>query len=340
MTELMLAEIAARTGGELLGDGSVRIGRMATLQEAEKGDLALVAHPKYLPYVHASRAGAFLVARQLQEGCPADRPRVVVDDPHLALTRVLAELAPEELPRPGIHPTAEVAQDAVIAEGVHVGAFAAVGSGARLGSGCIIGSHSVVGAGCTLGEGTRLHPQVTLYPGVEIGARCEVHAGARLGADGFGYAFDGQAHVKVPQIGGCLIGDDVEIGANTTVDRGSIGDTVIGSGTKIDNLVHVGHNVRIGRAVIVVAQTGISGSTVIEDGVVIGGQVGIGGHLHIGTGARVGAQAGVMGDVAAGETVSGYPARPHRESLRASAGLFRIPEILRRLKAIEKALDE
>jgi UDP-3-O-[3-hydroxymyristoyl] glucosamine N-acyltransferase len=340
MTGISLAQVAALAEGELAGGGELRIVRVATLEEAGADDLALVAHPKYLPYVHASRAGAFLVARRLSGALPGGRPRVVVDDPHLALARVLATLAPEPVPPPGIDASAVVAPGAELGEGVHLGAFVVVGEGARLAAGCVVEAHGVVGAGCRLGPGTRLHPHVTLYPGVEMGARCEVHAGARLGAGGFGYAFDGKAHVRVPQIGGCRIGDDVEIGANSTVDRGSLGDTTIGSGSKLDNLVHVGHNVRIGRGVLVVAQTGISGSTVVEDGVVIGGQVGIGGHLHIGAGARIGAQAGVMGDVEAGAVVSGYPARPHRESLRASAGLFRIPEILRRLRKLEKTIRE
>jgi len=340
MTGISLTQVAALAGGELTGDGELRIVRVSTLEEAGPGDLALVAHPKYLPYVHASRAGAFLVARRLRAALPLERPRVVVDDPHLALARVLDTLSPEPSPPSGIDATAVVAESALLGDDVHIGAFAVVGEDASLGAGCVVEAHTVVGAGCRLGPGTRLHPHVTLYPGVQVGARCEVHAGVRLGAGGFGYAFDGQAHVRVPQIGGCHIGDDVEIGANSTVDRGSIGDTTIGSGSKLDNLVHVGHNVRIGRGVLVVAQTGISGSTVLEDGVVVGGQVGIGGHLHIGAGARIGAQAGVMGDVEAGAVVSGYPARPHRESLRASAGLFRIPEILRRLQKLEKMIRE
>jgi UDP-3-O-[3-hydroxymyristoyl] glucosamine N-acyltransferase len=177
-----------------------------------------------------------------------------------------------------------------------------------------------------------------LYAGVRIGARCIVHSGARLGADGFGYAWMDGGHRKILHVGGCVIDDDVEIGANTTIDRGSIGDTVIGQGTKIDNLVQIGHNCRVGKHVIIVSQVGISGSTVVEDGAVIGGQAGVQGHVTIGSGARVGAQAGVIGDIAPGATVSGYPARPHREAMRASAALQRMPGLLARITRIEKAV--
>jgi UDP-3-O-[3-hydroxymyristoyl] glucosamine N-acyltransferase len=178
---------------------------------------------------------------------------------------------------------------------------------------------------------------VTIYPGATLGARTTIHSGARIGSDGFGYVFRDGAHQKIPHVGRCIIGDDVEIGANTTIDRGSIDDTVVGSGTKIDNLVQIAHNVRIGEKCLVIAQVGIAGSATIGDGVVIAGQAGISGHISIGAGARIAAQAGVFGDVPAGETWSGYPARPHRESLRASAALFKLAGMMRRL---EKLLGE
>jgi UDP-3-O-[3-hydroxymyristoyl] glucosamine N-acyltransferase len=175
---------------------------------------------------------------------------------------------------------------------------------------------------------------VTAYPGTRVGARVTVHAGTRLGSDGFGYVFGDGQHRKIPHVGRCIVHDDVEIGANATIDRGSIDDTVIGAGTKIDNLVQLGHNVRLGRLCLVVSQVGISGSTTVEDGVVIGGQAGVGGHITIGRGARIGGQAGVFGSVPAGETWSGYPARPHREALRAQAALFRLATLLRPLERL------
>jgi UDP-3-O-[3-hydroxymyristoyl] glucosamine N-acyltransferase len=196
----------------------------------------------------------------------------------------------------------------------------------------------VLGRDCRIGPDAVIHAQATLYDGVQVGARSVVHSGARLGADGFGYVWDGTGHRKVPQVGGCRIGDDVEVGANTTIDRGSIGDTVVEDGTKSDNLVQIGHNCRIGRHVIIVSQVGISGSTRVGDGAVLGGQAGVQGHIEIGAGARVGGQAGVIGSVAAGETVSGYPARPHREALRVQAAMMKLPELMRRLKELEKAV--
>lgn len=225
----------------------------------------------------------------------------------------------------------------MLGELVSVGDYAVVGSGVRLADGVTIGAHCVIGDDASIGERARLWPGVTIYPGVTLGARTIIHSGARIGCDGFGYVLRDGAHQKIPHVGRCIIGDDVEIGANSTIDRGSIDDTVVGNGTKIDNLVHVAHNVRIGEKCLLVAQVGIAGSATIGDGVILAGQAGIGGHLSIGAGARIGAQAGVFGDVPAGETWSGYPARPHKESLRASAALFKLAGMMRRL---EKLLEQ
>ncbi|HEU0051799.1 MAG TPA: UDP-3-O-(3-hydroxymyristoyl)glucosamine N-acyltransferase, partial [Longimicrobium sp.] len=308
------------------------------LEEAGPDDLSFVAEARYFPYIHASRAGAVLVARgaeaPLREGMTAVR----VDDPRRALARLLPALYPEAPPAPGVHPTAVVGAGASVAASASVGPYAVIGEGAAIGERARIGAHVVVGRGCVVGDDAVLHPQVTLYDGVQVGERCIVHSGARLGADGFGFVWEGGAHRKVPQVGGCRLEADVEVGANTTIDRGSIGDTVVGRGTKIDNLVMIGHNCRIGRHVIIVSQVGISGSTRVGDGAVLGGQAGVQGHIEIGAGARVGGQAGVIGDVPAGETVSGYPARPHREALRVQAAMFRLPENLKRLKEIERAV--
>jgi UDP-3-O-[3-hydroxymyristoyl] glucosamine N-acyltransferase len=193
-----------------------------------------------------------------------------------------------------------------------------------------------VGPGVEIGERCQLYPSVTLYAGAALGKRVIVHAGARIGSDGFGYVQRDGQHLKIPHVGRCVVEDDVEIGANTTIDRGSIDDTVIGAGTKIDNLVQIAHNVRIGRLCLIMAQVGIAGSVRVEDGAMLLGQVGVSGHHTIGKGARLAAQAGVFGDIPAGETWSGYPARPHKEALRAQAALFKLPRLLRR---IERLLD-
>jgi UDP-3-O-[3-hydroxymyristoyl] glucosamine N-acyltransferase len=192
----------------------------------------------------------------------------------------------------------------------------------------------VIGAGVSVGAHCHLFPGVTLYPGSTLANRVIAHAGVRIGGDGYGYVFSDGAHQKIPHVGRCLIHDDVEIGANTTIDRGSIDDTVIGAGTKIDNLVQIGHNCAIGKLCLIMSQVGLAGSTRIGDGVILGGQVGVRGHLEIGDGAKIGGQAGVFGDVPAGETWSGYPARPHRESLRASAALFKLAGMIKRLERL------
>jgi UDP-3-O-[3-hydroxymyristoyl] glucosamine N-acyltransferase len=210
-------------------------------------------------------------------------------------------------------------------------------AGVQLADGCSIGAHAVIGRGCVVGEESVIHPHATLYPAAIVGRRCVVHSGARVGKEGFGFVWHEGGHRRVEQVGGCVLEDDVEIGCNSTVDRGSIGDTVVGAGTKIDNLVHLGHNVRTGRHVIVIAQVGVSGSTRIGDGAVLAGQAGVGGHLEIGAGARIGAQAGVTADIPAGATYSGYPARPHREAMRAQAALFKLPDLLRRVRELENA---
>jgi UDP-3-O-[3-hydroxymyristoyl] glucosamine N-acyltransferase len=211
-------------------------------------------------------------------------------------------------------------------------------AGTRIGDGAFIGAGAVIGRLCRIDANAYLHPGVTLYDGVTVGARSVLHAGVRAGVDGFGYSHQDGRHVKVPQVGRCVIGADVEIGANTCIDRGSIGSTVIGDGCKIDNLVHIAHNVRLGEHCIVVAQVGMAGSTSAGRYVTFGGQAGINGHISIGDGATIAAQAGVFGDVPAGETVSGYPARPHREALRAQAGLFRLPDLMARLRRLERAV--
>lgn len=338
MPELSVAELARHVGGEAVGDLTRRLRAVASLDTATEHDLSLVANRKYLPYVGATRAGAVLVSRELVDALPPGITQIRVADAHVALRQVLMLLHPPPPHVPGIHPTAIFGADAEVGADVAIGPYAVIGRGVRLGARVQIGAHVVIGDGCEVGADTVLHPHVTLYPGVQVGERCILHSGVRLGGDGFGYAFVEGEHRKVPQVGGCRIGDDVEIGANTTIDRGSIGDTVVGRGTKIDNLVHLGHNVRVGEHVIVVAQVGVSGSSSVGDYAVLGGQVGVAGHLSIGERARLGAQAGVTTDVPAGETYSGYPARPHAEALRAQAALFRLPALLRRIRELEQRL--
>ncbi|MBB4638630.1 UDP-3-O-(3-hydroxymyristoyl)glucosamine N-acyltransferase [Longimicrobium terrae] len=335
MAELTAAEVARIAEGDLEGDGTLTLHGVAPLEEAGPGHLSFVAEARYHPYIHASRAGAVLVARDARVQLPAGMSAVRVDDPRRALARLLPLFYPETPAAPGVHATAVLGDGVVVASTATVGPYAVVGEGTRVGERARIGAQTVVGRGCEIGDDVVLHPHVTLYDGVRLGERCIVHSGARLGADGFGYVPDAAGLRKMPQVGRCILEADVEVGANTTIDRGSIGDTVVGRGTKIDNLVMIGHNCRIGRNVIIVSQVGISGSTRVGDGAVLGGQAGVQGHIEIGAGARVGGQAGVLGNVEAGATVSGYPARPHREALRVQAAVFALPKLVQRLRALE-----
>lgn len=336
--QVKVSEIATLVGGTMEGGTDPEITGAAPLDRAEAGELSFLANPRYLPYFRDSRAGAVLLT-----AADAGEPgyagaRIIVRDVHLALATLLPRLYPEIRPEPGIHPTAVVDDSAVLGAEVSIGPYVVIGRGVHLNGAVQIGAHCVIGDGCALDDGVILHPHVTLYPGVRIGARTIVHSGVRLGVDGFGYVFAEGMHRKVPQVGSCLIGADVEIGANTTIDRGSIGDTEICDNVKIDNMVHIGHNVRVGEKSVIVAQVGIAGSTTLGAGVTLGGQVGVGGHLTIGAGATVGGQAGVFGDLPGGEVYSGYPARPHKDSLRAQAGVSRLPRIIGRIKALEQAI--
>jgi UDP-3-O-[3-hydroxymyristoyl] glucosamine N-acyltransferase len=332
------SELAALVAGELAGGANPEILGVAPLDRAESDELSFLAHPKYLRYVDASRAGLILVSRALRDRLPADRPILVVDDVHRALAVFLPAMYPAKPPEPGIHPTAIIDTSATIGADVAVGPYAVIGARATIGDRAVVGAHSVIGDDAELGDDVVLHPQVTLYPGVRLGPRSILHSGVRAGVDGFGYAFGEGGHTKVAQVGGCTIGADVEIGANTTIDRGSVGSTEIGTGVKIDNLVHIAHNVRIGDHSVIVAQVGVAGSTTIGHHVTLAGQAGIPGHLEIGNGATIAAQAGVFGDVPAGATYSGYPARPHREALRMQAGLSRLPELTKRVAELEREL--
>jgi len=329
--------IAALVSGELIGDAHAAVTGVAPLDRAEASDLSILSSGKYTPMMATTKAGIVLVDPEFRDAPGAPSARIVVDKPLEKLLALLPRLYPPELPAPGVAATARIGRSVTLGKGIAIGEYAIIGAGTNLGDDVIIGSHCVVGDGVSIGNGARLWPSVTIYSGATLGARVFVHSGARIGCDGFGYVFRDGAHQKIPHVGRCIIGDDVEIGANTTIDRGSIDDTVVGNGTKIDNLVHIAHNVRIGEKCLLMAQVGIAGSVTIGDGAILAGQVGISGHLSIGAGARLAAQAGVFGDIPAGETWSGYPARPHRDSLRASAALFKLAGMMRRL---EKLLEE
>ena len=327
---LSASEIAALTGGRLVGPGTVTVAGIAPLERAGPGDLSFLAAPRYVPYFQRTSASVVLVAPSLASSEGGPETRIIVDDPYAALLVVLPVLYPQAVWEAGVHPTAVVGQGATWQEPVAIGPHVVIGRGVQLGRNVRIGAGCVLGDGVAVGDDTQLYPGVTLYAGTALGRRVIVHAGAVLGSDGFGYipGKDGEAHRKIPHVGRCLIGDDIEIGANTCVDRGSVDDTVIGSGTKIDNLVHIGHNVRIGARCLIMAQAGIAGSVQVEDDVIIGGQSGISDHLTIGRGARLLVQSGTIADIPAEGTYFGTLARPHREYLRGQLALYRLAKIV------------
>jgi UDP-3-O-[3-hydroxymyristoyl] glucosamine N-acyltransferase len=332
--------IAAAVGGAVEGDATAQVTGVAPLDRADVTHLTFLASAKYAPLAEGRELGVLLVTDELAHVGRA-RARIVVKNPHEAMLPLLPLLYPAPAHAAGIHPSASLGRGVVLGDDVSIGPGVVLGAGARLGSRTRLDAHVVVGAGVEIGEDCHVYPSVTLYPGTRVGDRVRLHAGVRIGSDGFGYVFSDGAHVKIPHVGRCIIEHDVEIGANTTIDRGSIDDTVIGAGTKIDNLVMVAHNVRIGRLCLLMSQVGIAGSARIEDGCIIAGQVGIAGHVTIGKGARLAAQAGVFGSVPAGETWSGYPARPHKEALRAQAAMFKLPSLIRALeRLVERERDD
>ena len=332
--------IAAAVGGVLEGDGTAQVSQVAPLDRAEVTHLTFLASAKYAPLAEGRELGVLLVTRELA-GIGRARARIVVGSPHEAMLPLLPLLYPAPAHVAGIDASASLGRGVVLGDDVAIGPGVVLGEGVRVGARTRLDAHVVVGAGVEIGDDCHVYPGVTLYAGSRVGDRVRLHAGARIGSDGFGYVFRNGEHAKIPHVGRCIIESDVEIGANTTVDRGSIDDTVIGAGTKIDNLVQVGHNVRIGRLCLLMSQVGIAGSVHVEDGCILAGQVGVSGHVTIGKGARLAAQAGVFGSIPPGETWSGYPARPHKEALRAQAAMFRLPSLIRALaRLVERQRDD
>jgi UDP-3-O-[3-hydroxymyristoyl] glucosamine N-acyltransferase len=333
-----LAELAELVGGQVEGDPDRAVEAIRTLDAAGPRDLSFLTHPRYRDRVAASGAGALLVGRELGADGLRGRDLLVVGDPPYALARLIALFHPAEVLEPGVHPTAILEPGCEVSPEAHVGPYAVIGAGSRIGARAVIHPHVVVGRSCSVGEGAVLHPHVVLYDRTEIGPGSAVHAGAVLGSDGFGYATHGGVHHKVPQVGRVVVERDVEIGANTAVDRATLGETRIGAGTKVDNLVQIGHNVEVGPASILCGQAGIAGSTRLGAGVVLAGQAGVSGHIQVGDRAQVAAKSAVLASVDPGAQMAGIPAVELRKWRRQAALLSRLEEISRRLRALEKRL--
>ncbi len=296
---------------------------VAPLQTAGRDDVSFLSNRKYLPALKQTEAGAVIVHPDLAAQVPETAVPLATDEPYAAWARVAALFHPLPPLRPGVHPSAVIAEDAVIDPSAEIGPLAVIGAAVEIGPRCCIAPLAVLGHGVVLGPDCRIGAHASISHAL-LGARVYVYPGARIGQDGFGFATTPAGFRSVPQLGRVILQDDVEVGANTTIDRGSLQDTVIGAGSRLDNLVQIGHNVHLGRGCVVVAQVGISGSTILEDHVMLGGQAGLTGHLRIGRRARVGAQAGVMSDVPAGADVVGSPAQPVRAMFREIAFLRRL----------------
>jgi UDP-3-O-[3-hydroxymyristoyl] glucosamine N-acyltransferase len=333
---LTAGAIAGLVGGELIGDPAIPIAGAASLDEAGPADVTFVVDHSHDAALARSRAAAVLLPPRLQDLPGGPATRILVGDPRAAIRRVLMAFGPGTAAPWGVHPTARLGTRTRWLGRIAIGAGAVVGTDVTFGRDCRVGPAAVIGDGAVLGDACLVEAHALVAPATGLGNRTRVKSGARVGLDGFAWITDTDGHHRIPHRGPCRVGSDVEIGANATVDRGSLGATEIGDGTRIDNLVHVAHNVRIGARCLIMAQVGIAGATTIGDDVLIGGQAGLAGRLRVGARARLAARSGVIGDVPAAATVSGYPARDHRTVLRQTAALSRLTPLLPTLERMTR----
>jgi UDP-3-O-[3-hydroxymyristoyl] glucosamine N-acyltransferase len=329
------SEVAKHVGGEAVGDNTAILKNFAPIERAQAGDLTFAENEAYFARAEQSAATAIIADNRFKS---AHKILIRVPNARIAFARALALFFPEQKFAAGIHPTAVIASSAQIDASAHIGPHCVVGERVRMGARTVLQAGNFVGDDSKLGDDVNLFPNVTVYPRTEIGHRVRIHANTVVGSDGFGYVLDGGIHRKVPQIGNTLIGDDVEIGAGVTIDRGALGSTVIGKGTKIDNLVQVAHNVEVGEGCLLVAQSGVAGSAKLGNYVVIAGQAGISGHLKIGNQVTVAAKSGVMHDIPDGGKWLGIPAQPDKQAKRQVIAIQLLPELLKRVAALEKQL--
>lgn len=345
---MKLREVAAMLNGDVEpgareNDGNVDIRRVAKIEEAGNGDITFVANPKYAKHLETTRASAVIVGKELQVSAGSSPALVRVQDPYLSFLKVLQHFNPPKDPLPaGIHSTAVIAQSATLGKNVRIGAHVFIGERSVIGNGAMISHNVVLGDDTSVGETSLLHPNVTVYQGCRIGKRVIIHSGTTVGSDGFGFAPqpDG-TYEKIPQLGIVVIEDDVEIGANCTIDRATLGETRIKKGVKLDNLIQVAHNVVIGENTVSAAQAGISGSTKLGKNCMLGGQVGLTGHLEIADGTKIGAQSGLHQSILKpNTTVFGSPAFPQREAFRIQGSLKHLPDLLQTVRALQKRVEQ
>lgn len=329
--------IAQQVSGVVDGDGSVTVNTFSKIEEAKKGSITFLANPKYTHYVYSTEASIILVNKDFKAEEPIKATLIRVDDPYATLSMLLTMVSKYMLVMPvGVEQPCYISEGIEIDADSYVGAFAYIGTGSHIGHGVKIFPQVYIGRNVTIGDGTILYPGVKVYDGCKIGARCIVHAGVVIGADGFGFAPTDDGYHKIPQIGIVEIADDVEIGANTTIDRATMGATRIGRGTKLDNLIQIAHNVEIGESTVIAAQTGMAGSSKLGSWCMVGGQTGFAGHIKVGDRVQIGAQSGIPNDLADGCRVMGYPAVPAKDFMRQSAYIKRLSELFDRVSVLEK----
>lgn len=332
---MLLSRLVELLGGTLRGQDR-DISGASTLDEASAGDITFLANPKYMGQVKDTKAGAVIV----QDALDLPISQIVTSNPYLYFAHVLHLLYPEKAVVPGISKLAYVHPEAQVNAGACIHPHVYVGAAARISENCVLYPGCFVGDGALVGENTVMHPNAVVYDGCMIGRHCIIHSGVVIGSDGFGFAWDGKRHFKVPQKGIVIIGDHVEIGSNCTIDRAALTSTRIGSDVKMDNLVQIGHNVVVGDHTIIVAQTGISGSARIGSGVVLAGQCGVAGHISIGDGVTAAGRTGIATDIPAGKVISGFPAMDHRHWLRVQNIYKDLPELLKRVRELERKVSE
>jgi UDP-3-O-[3-hydroxymyristoyl] glucosamine N-acyltransferase len=336
MPALKLSEIAAFLGRPIEPqDADLEINHVAGLREADSNSLSFLADLKYTEHLASSQAGAVILA----PGTPHEKPAILSEEPYADFIRVVQKFFLPEKPEAGIHPTAVIAPSAILGEGVYIGPYCVIGENSAVGARSILHAAVILENDCVVGKDCEIYSHVTIRENCRLGDRVILQPGAVIGGDGFGFLPHQGQMVKIPQIGRVVIEDDVEIGANTTVDRATLGETIIAKGAKLDNLIMVAHNVKIGRHTVIAGQSGISGSTTIGDWVMMGGQVGTAGHITIGNKAVIGAQSGIMRDVPDGEFHFGYPAKPQREYMKQLAEINKLSELRKKVKDLERQVQ-
>ena len=332
-----LGEISQLIDGEVVGDGSLIITGFSGIKEAKEGDLTFLANSKYFALAQGTKASAIITPR---DTAVPGKSLIRTDNPSLAFSKIISLVGVKPVHFKGVDKNTAIAQDVKLGKNVSIGPYAIIESGAKIGDNTVIYGGSFIGQGVTLGSDCLIYPNVTIREATMIGNRVVIHSGTVIGSDGFGFVTDNNRHIKIPQIGNVVIEDDVEIGANVTIDRARFDKTIIGEGTKIDNLVMIAHNVRIGKNCLIVSQVGISGSTVIEDNVTLAGQVGVVGHVTIGEGAIVAAKSGVSNSIPPKTVFWGFPAKEISEAKRVNAGVQRLPHYIKIINELKRKVEE